>query len=54
VVNALGPIRDKANDLMSDQAELDRLLASGADKARAVAEATLATVYDHVGFIKSH
>jgi tryptophanyl-tRNA synthetase len=52
VVNALGPIRDKANDLMSDQAELDRLLASGADKARAVAEATLATVYDRVGFIK--
>jgi len=52
VVNALGPIRDKANDLMSDQAELDRLLAAGADKARAVAEATLATVYDRVGFIK--
>jgi len=54
VVNALGPIRDKANDLMSDQAELDRLLASGADKARAVAEATLATVYDRVGFIKGN
>ncbi len=54
VVNALGPIRDKANDLMSDQAELDRLLAKGADKARAVAEATLATVYDRVGFIKGH
>jgi len=52
VVNALGPIRDKANDLMSDQAELDSLLASGADKARAVAEATLATVYERVGFIK--
>ena len=54
VVNALGPIRDKANDLMSDQAELDRLLATGADKARAVAEATLATVYDRVGFIKGN
>ena len=54
VINALGPIRDRANDLMSDQAELDRLLASGAEKARAVAEATLATVYDRVGFIKGH
>jgi tryptophanyl-tRNA synthetase len=38
---------------MSDQAELDRLLASGAEKARAVAEATLATVYDRVGFIRA-
>ena len=53
VINALGPIRDRANDLMSDQIELDRLLASGAEKARAVAEATLATVYDRVGFIKA-
>jgi len=53
VINALGPIRDRANDLMSDQAELDRLLASGAEKARAVAEATLATVYDRVGFIRA-
>ena len=54
VINALGPIRDRANDLMSDQAELDRLLASGAEKARAVAEDTLAKVYDRVGFIKGH
>jgi len=53
VINALGPIRDRANDLMSDQTELDRLLASGAEKARAVAEATLATVYDRVGFIRA-
>ncbi len=54
VVNALAPIRDRANELMSDTVELDRLLASGADKARTVAEATLADVYDRVGFIKAH
>ena len=54
VINALGPIRDRANDLMSDPAELDKLLASGAQKARAVAEQTLATVYDRIGFIKAH
>ena len=54
VISALGPIRDRANDLMSDQSELDRLLASGAEKARAVAEDTLAKVYDRVGFIKAH
>jgi len=53
VVNALAPIRDRANELMSDTAELDRLLASGAEKARTVAEATLADVYDKVGFIRA-
>lgn len=53
VVNALAPIRDRANELMSDPAELDRLLASGAEKARTVAEATLADVYDKVGFIRA-
>jgi tryptophanyl-tRNA synthetase len=53
VISALGPIRDRANDLMSDTAELDRLLASGAEKAREVAEATLAQVYDRVGFIRA-
>lgn len=54
VINALGPIRDRANDLMSDQAELDKLLASGAEKARAVAEQTLANVYDSIGFIRAN
>jgi tryptophanyl-tRNA synthetase len=53
VISALGPIRDRANELMSDPTELDKLLASGADKARAVAEQTLATVYDRIGFIKA-
>jgi tryptophanyl-tRNA synthetase len=53
VVNALSPIRDRANELMSDPAELDRLLTSGAEKARTVAEATLADVYNKVGFIRA-
>ena len=53
VVNALAPIRDRANELMSDTTELDRLLASGAEKARTVAEATLADVYEKVGFIRA-
>ncbi len=54
VINALGPIRDRANELMSDPTELDKLLASGADKARTVAEDTLAKVYDRIGFIKAN
>jgi len=53
VISKLGPIRDRANELMSDPVELDRLLASGAEKARTVAEQTLAEVYDRIGFIKA-
>ena len=53
VISVLGPIRDRANELMSDQTELDKLLAQGAEKARTVAEKTLADVYDRVGFIRS-
>jgi len=54
VISALGPIRDRANELMSDQTELDNLLAQGAEKAKSVAEQTLATVYDRVGFIRAN
>ncbi|WP_419817121.1 tryptophan--tRNA ligase [Glaciibacter flavus] len=52
VVGTLGPVRDRALELLEDPAELDRLLDIGAEKATAVAERTLATVYDRVGFIR--
>jgi tryptophanyl-tRNA synthetase len=32
--------------------ELDKILAAGAERAAAVAERTLADVYDRVGFIR--
>jgi tryptophanyl-tRNA synthetase len=51
VATHLGPIRDRANELLADPAELDRLLAHGADKAREIASATLADVYAKVGFL---
>jgi tryptophanyl-tRNA synthetase len=51
VVSAIEPIRNRTEDLLSDPAELDRLLADGAAKANAQAEQTLAKVYDRVGFI---
>lgn len=51
VIAAIGPIRDRANELMSEETELDRLLALGADKANEVAETTLAKVYERIGFI---
>jgi len=51
VLGAVEPIRDRANELLADPAELDRLLAKGAAKANELAEKTLATVYERVGFI---
>lgn len=51
VVDALTPFRERTFELLDDPAELDRLLAIGADRASAIAEHTLATVYDRVGFV---
>jgi tryptophanyl-tRNA synthetase len=51
VLAEIEPIRDRANELLADPAELDRLLAKGAAKANELAEKTLATVYERVGFI---
>ena len=51
VLSVVEPIRDRANELLADPAELDRLLAKGAAKANELAEKTLATVYERVGFI---
>jgi tryptophanyl-tRNA synthetase len=51
VLEVLTPFRDRTQELLGDPAELDRLLAEGADRARAVASQTLARVYDKVGFL---
>jgi tryptophanyl-tRNA synthetase len=51
VLAVIEPIRDRANALLDDTAELDRLLGLGADRANALAEQTLADVYDKIGFI---
>ena len=53
VVAAIEPIRNRAEELLSDPAELDRLLAKGAAKANEVAENTLGMVYERIGFIKA-
>ena len=53
VIAAIEPIRERTQELMADQNELDRLLADGADKANALAEETLAKVYDAIGFLKA-
>ncbi|WP_107772071.1 tryptophan--tRNA ligase [Nocardioides sediminis] len=51
VLQTLTPLRDRTLELMDDRAELERILASGAERAGAVAEATLRDVYDRVGFL---
>ena len=51
VVAEFEPVRTRALELLDDPAELDRVLAANADRANAIAEATLAKVYDRVGFL---
>lgn len=45
------PLRGRVDEYMNDPAELDAILARGAARAREVASATLARVYDKVGFV---
>jgi tryptophanyl-tRNA synthetase len=51
VVAELEPVRARTLELLDDPAELDRLLAVGADRAEAIANATLARVYEAIGFV---
>ncbi len=47
------PLRRAVAGYTDDPAELDKLLARGAERAREVASRTLQTVYDRVGFLPS-
>jgi tryptophanyl-tRNA synthetase len=52
VVEAIVPIQERYRDLRADPAELQRLLARGAEKARKASEPTLEAMYDRMGFVK--
>lgn len=52
VVEFVTPFRDRTRELMDDQEHLDKILAQGAERARAVAQRTLADVYDRVGLVQ--
>ncbi len=52
VDESLTPVRERTEELMGDPAELDRLLARGADRANELATATLERVYDAVGLLR--
>ncbi|GLY76765.1 tryptophan--tRNA ligase [Actinoallomurus iriomotensis] len=51
VLDTFTPIRERTEKLLADEAQLDRLLARGADRASAVARQTMDAVRDRVGFL---
>jgi tryptophanyl-tRNA synthetase len=51
VLDALAPIKERTEKLMTDDARLERLLAHGAARAGAVAAETMEAVRDRVGFL---
>ena len=51
VVGALAPIRERTEQMLADEAQLDQMLAHGAARARKVAGPTMAAVRDRIGFL---
>ena len=51
VIEELNPIRERYHELMRDSAELDRILARGAEQARAVAMPKLDLVKERMGLV---
>jgi tryptophanyl-tRNA synthetase len=52
VAELLAPVRARYLELRADEPELLRLLAAGADKARAASAPTLGAMYDRMGFVR--
>ena len=51
VIEELAPIRERYDALMSDVAELDRLVAVGAEQASAVSSAKVDEIKQRIGFL---
>ena len=51
-VDKLAPISTEMSRLMADPAEIDRILARGAERARDIAQPILQQAYDIVGFVR--
>jgi tryptophanyl-tRNA synthetase len=51
VADFVTPVRARTRELLDDQAELERILADGARRAREVASTTVAAAYDRAGFL---
>jgi tryptophanyl-tRNA synthetase len=52
VVELLVPIQERYRELRADEGELRRLLAVGAEKARAASAPTLEAMYERMGFVR--
>jgi tryptophanyl-tRNA synthetase len=52
VIALLEPFQSRFREIRSDDAELRRLLALGADKARETSQPTLETMYERMGFVR--
>jgi len=53
VIELLAPIQARYRELRADTGELESLLRTGADKARAVAATTLDRAYDAIGLLRA-
>lgn len=51
VVEFVRPVQERTKEYLDDPAHLDKILAVGADKARAVSAVTLARAYQSIGFL---
>ena len=51
VVEFVRPVQERTKAYLDDPAQLDKLLAIGAEKARTVSAVTLRTVYQRIGFL---
>ena len=51
VVEFVSPIKARVDELMADPAELEGVLAAGAERAEDVAGKTVRRVYDRLGFL---
>ncbi|WP_027945778.1 tryptophan--tRNA ligase [Amycolatopsis taiwanensis] len=51
LVEFITPFQERVNSYLDDIAELDKVLARGAERARQVASRTLSVVYDRIGFL---
>ncbi|GAT12442.1 tryptophan--tRNA ligase [Mycolicibacterium novocastrense] len=52
VVEFVTPIKERVDELLADPAELESILAVGAERARDVSATTLRRVYDRLGFLR--
>jgi tryptophanyl-tRNA synthetase len=54
VIEYVTPIKARVDELLADPAELQAILAKGADRAREVSTTTLRRVYDRLGFLSAN